>query len=53
MYKYIYIYIHICICVCVNVFPIKGGVDVSGLLIFPSIRHRNTINFDMRKTLYL
>ena len=37
----------------VCVLTIKGGVDVSGLLSFASIRYRNTIIFDTRKTWYL
>ena len=42
---YIYIYIHI---VSINV-----GVNISGLPSFASIQHRNTVIFDMRRTLYL
>ena len=37
----------------VCVLTINGGVDVSGLPSFGSNRHRNTISFDSRKTLYL
>ena len=55
IYEYIYIYImynilylHMYMYVCV--LTIKGGVDVSGLLSFASIRYRNTIIFDTRKT---
>ena len=35
------------------VLAINDGVDVSDLPGFVSIRHRNTIIFDTRKTLYL
>ena len=43
-----------CVCVCgVCVLTIKGGVDISGLPSFVSIRHCNTIIFDTRKILYL
>ena len=40
-------------CVCVCVLAINDGADVSGLPSFASIRHRNTIIFNTRKTLYL
>ena len=40
---------HINVCV----LSINGGVDILGLPNFASIRHRNTIIFDTRKTLYL
>ena len=42
-----------CVCVCVCVLTIKSWVDISGLSSLVSIRHRNTIIFDTRKTLYL
>ena len=54
--EYIYIYICVCVCVCVCacvcVLTINGGVDISDLPSFASIRHRNAIIFDTRKTLY-
>ena len=37
----------------VCVLTIKGRVNVSGLPSFASIRYRNTIIFDTRKTWYL
>ena len=40
---------HINVCV----LSINGGVDILVLPNFASIRHRNTIIFDTRKTLYL
>ena len=43
----------LCVCVCVCVLTIKGGVDIPSLPSFASIRHRNTIIFDRRDTLYL
>ena len=43
----------VCMCVCVCVLTIKSWVDISGLPSLASIRHRNTIIFDTRKTLYL
>ena len=58
IYKYIYniyiyiIYVYVCVRVCVCVLTIDGGVDISGLSSFASIRHRNTIIFDTRKSLY-
>ena len=67
MYIYInIIYINACICVCmyvcmcvcvccvfVCVLTKNGRVNIYGLPRFASIRHRNTIIFDTRKTLYL
>ena len=41
------------VCVCVCVLTINAGVNVSGLRSFASIRHRNAITFDTRKTLHL
>ena len=46
---YIYIYMYVCVCV----LTINGGADVSGLPKFASIRHRNTVIFDTRKSLCL
>ena len=54
--KYIMYYIYVCVCLCVcvgGVLTINSGVDISGLPSFASIRHRNIIIFDTRKTLYL
>ena len=45
-----YIYVSVC-SVCVVI--INGESDLSGLPSFASIRHRNVIIFDSRKTLYL
>ena len=40
-------YIYLC------VLTINSGGDVSGLPRFASVRHRTTILFDLRKSLYL
>ena len=48
--KFVYIYIY-SIYVCV--LTIKALADVSGLPSFASIRDRDTIIYDTRKTLYL
>ena len=40
-------------CVCVCVLTINGGADIPDYPTFASIRHRSTIIFDTRKTLYL
>ena len=59
IYRYTYIYICkfvcvcVCLCVCVCVLTIKGGVDVSGFPSLVNTRHRITVIFDTRKTLYL
>ena len=45
---YIY-YIYVCVCV----LTISVWVDISGLPCLASIRHRNTIIFGTRKSLYL
>ena len=50
---YIYVYIYVCVCVCICVLTVNGGVDVLRLASFASIWYRNTIIFDIRKTLYL
>ena len=58
---HIYIYVSLCVCVCVCVYvcvcvcvlTIKGGVDVSGFPSLVNTRHRITVIFDTRKTLYL
>ena len=44
---------YIYICMCVFVLTTNGMADVSGLPSSASIRHRNTIIFDTRKTIYL
>ena len=44
MYNILYLHMYM------YVLTIKGGVDVSGLPSFASIRYRNTIIFDTRKT---
>ena len=46
MYNTLYLHMYMYVCV----LTIKGGVDVSGLPSFASIRYRNTIIFDTRKT---
>ena len=57
MYIYVCMYMHVCvyiyICVCMWELTINGGLDISGVLSFASIRHRKTIIFDRQKTLYL
>ena len=57
LYVYICMYVYACVCiyiyVCMWELTINGGLDISGVLSFASIRHRKTIIFDRQKTLYL